>query len=1246
MNAHQRSVSLSLVLLFSVLSAASCSSSGVDDLGTGGAQGSGGRPGSGGTWAASDDGFYEGPFAEKPSFPGPMSGTGGKGPTPSGCVPPRAIPLPARKAVMSEAVSSGSRPIFTRDLFSRFQSYCGGCHVDTSLGGFDDQRVTFDNFPELVGSDAITLMQSDDPDVFMPKPVAGGKPWSERPEGDPIRELSAELERWIAAGSPPEVFYLESEGADDESPYLMTKAQGENLTNLGNCLPNEETFAKEEKKSKELDDFFKKAEDLPANLRDTDLFTLDSEILSNHGVFAVAPTYPLWSENAGKIRQVRLPRGKSLAFDPDTNEFKIPENTRVYKTFLKEVLEEDGRVAYRKIETRLIVSRPDDCSSGACVVRSLYGTYAWNDDETEAMLVQDPLRDGTPFRDRLITYITDEKKAAEAGADIDLLTKATRHYAIPGGSRCLQCHMGSPTGSFLLGLSPVQLNRLAYVEEPNDFALGAELLGDGVLEEDDPLPDELDQLDRLIDLGVVSGLASPTEVVHLKDLGQEKPRNNLELRAQGYMLGNCSGCHNPRGFPSVKLPDIAPLLNFYPSQLAGSGIFKFPLERYSPRVFRGVNADYEVPYITPSLWDRPGGTQSSATDLQISYWNKCIGTLSDRDVCVEAPWRSLIYRNVDTPFTGVDDYAIYPHMPRHVAGFDCRAPRLLGEWMVSVPSRTKTIPKGQTESDMVDPQPHLAVDASDEDYDVAVNRAKARLRRYRDGERYSYCPDTSDIVDPEVLSGKFSSPRDLGQYLPGQPAVRWRDGAPDRPHFAVTDLTTLPGDWTPRRADWADVLLGEDPQKVAQLGAAERRVVEILDEFDLEITPEFKDFALKPRVLGIWKRPSDGRCDAALSAFPNLSDLPPEEVPYWRYVTGATTQGRVYSASAGGAVFGMICRNCHGPSANGDSALGDTISDITGGAARVANLRDGLFGPVTAPGNFADKIFGERAESLGISSQALASRYLLWMALGGTKIDIPIVALKIVQNARFIGEKRFGANLPSANMLSNAEEICRATLPAGTLDQGSSSSVATAYNSAKAAVEYDLLKGMDMGSWNYLYGAPLVIRNGDAGLWVELCTARQTSPVRGLFLNFEPDSEYVAPLISTKATVSPTGSEFSGMYLLLDPEEYGDNPLMTPDGIKRGVPFGESQVWCLARPQTEIGLERAIAWSEANLVDGEPYPLCPEGVRDWTVEDQKKFVTKGAMTVGLAVFTYLRAIAEGEIQPQLQYDECEKLPAP
>ena len=74
---------------------------------------------------------------------------------------------------------------------------------------------------------------------------------------------------------------------------------------------------------------------------------------------AFAPAYPLWADNAAKIRHIRVPRGQSVRFDKQQQTFSIPANTRFYKTFLKKVVDRDGNTSYRKMETRLIVSRPD-----------------------------------------------------------------------------------------------------------------------------------------------------------------------------------------------------------------------------------------------------------------------------------------------------------------------------------------------------------------------------------------------------------------------------------------------------------------------------------------------------------------------------------------------------------------------------------------------------------------------------------------------------------------------------------------------------------------------------------------------------------------------------------------------------------------------------------------------------------------------------------------------------------------------
>jgi len=1156
--------------------------------------------------------FHQGGFAGRPEW-----GDGGATGLTLPCKPPNAEPLPARSAVMSATPETQSKPIFVRDLFNSFQSHCGGCHVDTSLGGFDDQRVNFQNFPQLVDQEAVDVIKSDDPEVFMPKPVGGGKPWSERKNDDPVRELARLLEAWIAAGSPTDLFFLKPEKGAADSPYLLSKEQGNALTNIGNCMPDAALFATEEERSASLDGFFASASELPERLEETDLFTLDHALLAYHGVVATAPAYPLWSDSAGKIRHVRLPRGKSLQYDAKRREFDIPDNTRFYKTFLKRVVDSAGREAWRKVETRLIVARKDDCSSEPCQTRALFGAYAWNEAETEAVLVRDPLRSGEPFRDRVITYVTDEVKAKAAGADAALLAASTRHYAIPGSDRCVQCHMGSPTQSFVLGFSPLQLNRRPYVEEPDPFALGEDLLGHGILEEDAPREDELSQLTRLIELGVVSGLESADDVPGLRDSQSVPPRNDYELRAQGYMLGNCSNCHNPLGFPTQKNPELRDLLDFYPTT-EGGGIFQFPLERYSPRVRRGQSSEFAIPYITPSLWDLDENPVTHdngvAPPTIVNTTSKWMFTGAE-PTYILAPWRSMIYRNTDTPFTYSDHFAIFQRMPRHVAGYDCRVPRLMGEWMVSIPAAPKVA--GQEERLSLADQPWVAVDpASETKYRLALNKAKDRLEQYQQGERYAFCPDTSDIQDPEVLANKYIVPQDYGQVLQSQPFTPWYDNVPDRAHWVVTDQTEVPGDWTPRRADWADVLLKEDQTKYDTLEPAEKRVVDELSERGAQLTPAFRKFALEQRPFGLWSDPNSV-CKAALSAMPTLDQLATADRPRWFEFATITEKAKpIYSTSPGAAVFGNICRNCHGPAGDARSPLADTISDLTGGATRVANLRDGLFGPVDDPGSARAKVFGKKAEDLNTTSENFAARYLLWMALGGTQVQIPPMALKLVDNTLVLGLKRKPNPLvASANMLATAEKLCAATLP----------------NEDGGNGQFNPLKGLTFEE------SPLLRRNGDLENWVDLCNWSQRAPVRVVRC---VDCKQQAPRVGQFQVVP------NGLKRLIDADVYGESLVMTPAGVRSGVPNGEAMAWCLEKPLDAVKLGFLDEFRVANLVDGQPIPYCPDGLLTWSQADIDEYTLRGAINAGLAVFAYLDAIAKGEVEPQLLFDECQKLAKP
>ena len=282
--------------------------------------------------------------------------------------------------------------------------------------------------------------------------------------------------------------------------------------------------------------------------------TFDGVELSKSGVVAYAPGYPLWSDDAGKLRYVRVPQGQSIHFDKTTQQFEIPPNTRFYKTFLKRIVDTDGSYRYRKIETRLIVARPDQNNADGTAAKqtALFGSYRVVERrraESDAVLVQTPkLTTERPSPIHKYFHHTDfEPLAADLlggqpkNPEVTLvLDQAARHYEIPSSDRCVQCHMGSPSQSFVLGFTPLQINRRPQSVGGNIEATGA---------------DELTQLQRLIDAGVITGIGSPSDVLPLEQSeGDRSPRNDSELVAQGYILGNCAHCHNPRGFPTVQNP--------------------------------------------------------------------------------------------------------------------------------------------------------------------------------------------------------------------------------------------------------------------------------------------------------------------------------------------------------------------------------------------------------------------------------------------------------------------------------------------------------------------------------------------------------------------------------------------------------------------------------------------------------------------------------------------------------------------
>lgn len=1199
---------------------------------------------------------------------GEAAAGGTAGEAPFMCVPRVAVPgAQCYQTISAESLGARAvdgvpraRILFREDLYKTMDSYCGACHkTPAALGSFTFSSGTF---ATIVDQKVINALTSDvetcerdgsgnkvDPNCFnfMPPKELGGKPWSAR-QKDPndrlvpyVRLLSA----WLEQGRKDTFTVPPQEG--EKALYSMTQEVADTLTNLGTCVP-EPGMVGTAPAACEMDERFRAMKQdpngataearlgLPLTLDQTDLTTYDSAELARNGVVGYVPAYPLWTDDAGKLRFVRVPIGQSITFNKKTKEFDIPANTRFYKTFMKKVKGLDGVVRYKKIETRVIVSRPRDENGKD---QSLFGTYVWEDDESQANLLITPQNNGEPFVDKVSTLITDEAVAAEVQ---DLFKKgkvrnytyeldsrhATRRYAFPSLQRCIQCHMGSPSESFILGFTPLQLNTRPCT--PETIAANGHCDAGQV---EPATGDELTQVERLSAYGVISGYGQ-AELVKLEDpQGTSKAprpmRTTEELVAQGYMLGNCSHCHNPNGYPSVEHPELKPLLNFLPS--AEGGIYGFPFERYSPRVFRNKAGDGPIAYITPSLRDRFGEKDN---------WTPKFGSKDGANgLFIDAPWRSLIYRNVDSPFTYVDDSAIYPHMPLNSPGFDCRAPRIIGEWMVSIPALQKNpnltedvtpgnVPDSFTE---LEPQPYREVKPGEQDYDNGVAQAAKRLAAFRAGLRdKNYCPDTSDIVDLTVerSNGLILIPTD--KEVQGLPA----EGVPDRPHWVTSDLTNPPGDWNPRRPDWKDIVLNQDFSKVdkdysqdppvplvPQLQAAldaQKRVVAQLQSVSL--TEDFKTFAKTPVPFGIWQQKPGCKFDSQ----PKLGSFQGQARQRWMDIAKETYDGQkitadspVYSAAPGAAVFGMICINCHGPDADSGGRQATTLAEMTGGTARVANFRDGLFGPFGKGGENRRRVFG---------TDDIAARYLPWMALGGTSARIPIPILNLVANTPVMGKARKKINVTSANMLQTAQALCGLV---GQMQLG-------AFNPA------DLVSLTTQAELHGKLGQFLT-DNGDAELWTRICTYNNPAPIKvlevvGNALNYYAINTYFpknypagTPIGNSKGQVEPTLTATT------------DTPWCVKDPVD---------------PDAKAWLAAQVALKGPSDTVAPKLPICPAsfvvddnkfkgGTTDsnsvYTPGDIDDWAARGAINAGQAVFVYLDGMVSQGKGRDLRFDECEQL---
>jgi hypothetical protein len=206
-------------------------------------------------------------------------------------------------------------------------------------------------------------------------------------------------------------------------------------------------------------------------------------------------------------------------------------------------------------------------------------------------------------------------------------------------------------------------------------------------------------------------------------------------------------------------------------------------------------------------------------------------------------------------------------------------------------------------------------------------------------------------------------------------------------------------------------------------------------------------------------------------------------------------------------------------------------------------------------------------------------------------------------------------------MLSNAKVICQGLLGPGG-DYGRAQSI-------------DLTQGyhQDIDT-----NKTLIVSNGDAEMWFDLCSFSHPTPVRA-FHAYPPGST-LGCAQSTQATlceqaIYSTSLDFTvQQQALIDPGSYPPN---TPVGNAQGtvdlsLTPGNLWPWCVV---PEGGLSQADAAAQH-------WPVCPASATYWQTPDASRWAVQGAINAGQAVFLYVEEL-ESKTAPDPDYDECELL---
>jgi mono/diheme cytochrome c family protein len=546
-------------------------------------------------------------------------------------------------------------------------------------------------------------------------------------------------------------------------------------------------------------------------------------------------------------------------------------------------------------------------------------------------------------------------------------------------------------------------------------------------------------------------------------------------------------------------------------------------------------------------------------------------------------------------------------------------------------------------------QPYAEVLPGDPRAPQAAADAQKRLAIFHTGvnpdvetvttySRYTDPGQTGDILDPAVVGNPVCHP------VPVANQALYDNPLPEHPHWVNTDLTSIPGVWSPRQTNWPSVLVEQNLPALdggtqggcsassSGLSALEDEVKAIKMLPDAHLS-DIQPYATTPQAFGLWQ--SQTGCD--LSKQPTVQSFGAPGAsgrPHWMDLTNPPATAPVYTQTPGQAVFKMICINCHGPTGSADGRLATNLATMTGGNALVANFHEGLFGPPGVPDGmrYRAQIFGAlpsdaTSQWTGATVDDRAARYMAWMGLGGTSVIIPVEVLQVVAVTKVLDQQRVLASASlSANMLSQAKSLCQSLLwPAGEAEFY----FGDGHGYLDANV--NLARGLNPS---------IIWKNGDAEMWLNLCALANPPPVRVFTLRKDALSAHLI------GAVNPEG-QFA----------YEPGTLIPQSVYPAGVPVGNE------RGGTEASLTSANLWpwcvddssapSDQQAALAAHVPICPKAVLDasatctagdplcLSTDDASRWAVRGAINAGMSVFLYLKSIEDSGPPPD--FNQCNLL---